>query len=94
MYTKKFKTNATSYRVQFTNVLADVEITSLHERLHEIFQQILDETVGAVPPQDQIRFVLHFVQRLTTEHILAKFEQVIQSNQEFRLSDTVESKSM
>ena len=29
-------------------------------------------------------------ERLTTEHILAKFEQVIQSNQEFRLNDTVE----
>ena len=103
VYTKKFKTNATSYRVQFTNVFADAEITSLHERLHEIFQQILDETVGSVPPQDQVRFVLHSNQldkpihlpfmpaeRLTTEHILAKFEQVIQSNQESRLNDTVE----
>ena len=103
VYTKKFKTNATSYRIRFTNVIADAEITSLHERLHEIFQQILDETVGGVPPQDQIRFVLHSNQldkpirfpfmpaeRLTTEHILAKFEQVIQSNQEFRLNDTVE----
>ena len=103
VYTKKFKTNATSYRIQFTNVLADVEITSLHERLHEIFQQILDETVGGVPPQDQVRFVLHSNQldkpihfpfmpaeRLATEQILAKFEQVIQSNQEFRLNDTVE----
>ena len=103
VYTKKFKTNATSYRIQFTNVFADVEITSLHEQLHEIFQQILDKTVGGVPPQDQVRFVLHSNQldkpihfpfmpaeRLTTEHILAKFEQVIQSNQEFRLNDTVE----
>ena len=83
-------------------MLAGVEITSLHERLHEIFQQILDETVGGVPPQE-VRFVLHSNQlykpihfplmpaeRLTTEHILAKFEQVIQSNQEFRLNDTVE----
>ena len=103
VYTKKFKTNATSYRIQFTNVLADVEITSLHGRLHEIFQQILDETVGGVPVQDQIRFLIHSNQldkpihfpfmpadRLTTEQILAKFEQVIQSNQEFRLNDTVE----
>ena len=103
VYTKKFKTNATSYRIQFTSVLANDEITSLHERLHEIFQQILYETVGGVPPQDQVRFVLHSNQldkpihfpfmpaeRLTTEQILAKFEQVIQSNQEFRLNDTVE----
>ena len=92
VYTKKFRTNATSYRVRFSNVFADVEITSLHEQLHEIFQQVLDETVEGVPPQDQVRFLLHSNQldkpihfpfmsaeRLTTEHILAKFEQVIQS---------------
>ena len=57
--TKKFNTKAMNYRVQFTNALADAEITSLHERLHEIFQQILDETIGGIPPQDQVRFVLH-----------------------------------
>ena len=34
---KKFRTKAMNYRVQFTNTLADVEITSLHEQLHEIF---------------------------------------------------------
>ena len=57
---------------------------------------------GGVPPQDQVRFLhsnqldkpIHFpfmsAGRLTMEHILAKFEQVIQSNQEFRLSNTVE----
>ena len=43
---KKFKTKAMNYCVQFTNALADVEITTLHQRLHEIFQQILDETIG------------------------------------------------
>ena len=37
VYTKKFRTNAMSYRVRFTNVFADAEITSLHEQLHEIF---------------------------------------------------------
>ena len=101
--TKKFRTKAMNYRVQFTNALADVEITSLHEQLHEIFQQILDETIGGVPPQDQLRFLLHSNQldkpihfpfmtadRLTSERILAEFERVIQSNQEFRLNDTVE----
>ena len=101
--TKKFRTKAMNYRVQFTNALADVEITSLHEQLPEIIQQILDETIGGVPPQDQVRFVLHSNQldkpihfpfmaaeRLTTGRILAEFERVIQSNQEFRLNDTVE----
>ena len=82
--TKKFRTKAMNYRVQFTNALADVEITNLHEQLHEIFQQILDETIGGIPPQDQVRFVLHSNQleypinfpfmapgRLTTKRILA-----------------------
>ena len=59
VYTKKFKTNATNCRVQFTNVFADVEITSLHERLHEIFQQILDETVGAF--HRKIKYVSCFI---------------------------------
>ena len=101
--TKKFKTKAMNYRVQFTNAHADAEISALHERLHEIFQQVLDETIGGAPPQDQVRFVLHSNQleypinfpfmapnRLTTKRILAEFERVIQSNKEFRLNDTVE----
>ena len=57
--TKKFKTKAMNYHVQFTNALADVDISALHERLHEIFQQILDETIGGIPRQGQVRFVLH-----------------------------------
>ena len=101
--TKKFRTKAMNYRVRFTNTLADVEITNLHGRLHEIFQQVLDETIEGIPPQDHVRFVLHSNQleypinfpfiapnRLTTERILAEFERVIQSNRKFRLNDTVE----
>ena len=34
---KQFRTTVMNYRVQFTNALADVEISSLHERLHYIF---------------------------------------------------------
>ena len=58
MNMKKFRTTAMNYRVRFTNVLADIETTSLHKQLQEIFQQSLDETIG-VPPQDQVRFMLH-----------------------------------
>ena len=92
-----------NYRVQFTTALADVEISSLHEQLLAIFQQILDETIGGVLPKDQVRLVLHSNQleypinfpvmtpdSLTTEPILADFERVIQSNKEFRLNDTVD----
>ena len=83
--TKKFRTKAMSYRVRFTNALADVEITILQERLDEIFQQVLDETIGGILLQDQVRLVLHSNQleypinfpfmapnRLTTERILAE----------------------
>lgn len=37
---KKFKTTGMNYRVQFTNALAADELTNLHERLNQIFQQI------------------------------------------------------
>ena len=100
---KKFRTTGMNYRVRFTNVFADLEISGLHDRLHEVFQQILDETIGGVPPQDQVRVILHSTQleypitfpfmaphSLTTERILAEFQRVIQSNQEFRLNDTVD----
>ena len=100
---KKFRTTGMNYRVRFTNAFADLEISSLHDRLHEVFQQILDETIGGVPPQDQVRVILHSTQleyritfpfmaphRLTTERILAEFQRVIQSNQEYRLNDTVD----
>ena len=100
---KKFRTTGMNYRVRFTNAFADVEISSLHDRLHEVFQQILDETIGGVPPQDQVRVILHSTQmeypitfpfmaphRLTTKRILAEFQRVIQSNQAFRLNDTVD----
>ena len=97
---KKFKTTGMDYRVRFTNTLADAELTNLNERLHHIFE---DETIGGVPPKDQVRVVIHSNQleypitfpfrtpeRLTTERILAEFQRVIQSNQEFRLNDTVD----
>ena len=100
---KKFRTTGMNYRVRFTNAFADLEISSLHDRLHEVFQQILDETIGGVPPQDQVRLILHSTQleypitfpfmapeRLTTERILAEIQRVIQSNQEFQLNDTVD----
>ena len=100
---KKFRTTGMNYRVRFTNAFADLEISSLHDRLHEVFQQILDETIGGVPPQDQVRVILHSTQleypitfpfmaphRLTTERILAEFQRVIQSNQEFRLNEEID----
>ena len=99
----KFKIKGTNYTVRFNNVMADDEITNLHERLHGVFQHILDDTVGGIPSHDQMRMIIHsnqleypiafpFMppQRLTTERILSAVERVGQSNQHFRLNDTVD----
>ena len=56
---KKFKAKGTSYTVHFNNTLADDQVTNLHEQLHEIFQQILDDTIDGVPPNDQVRMIIH-----------------------------------
>ena len=100
---KKFKAKGTSYTVRFNNSLADDQVTNLHEQLHEIFEQILDDTINGVPPHDQVRLIINSNQleypiafpfmapeRLTSECVLSGFERVIQSNQEFRLKDSVD----
>ena len=96
---KKFRTKGTNYALRFNNAMADVEIKDVHERLHDVFQHILDDTVGDVPSHDQVRLIIHSIQLktpiafpfksvrdLTTERILSEFQRVIQSNQYFRLT--------
>ena len=41
---KKFRIKGTNYALQFNNAMADVEIKDVHERLHDVFQHILDDT--------------------------------------------------
>ena len=85
------------YTVQFTDTFAHLELSEFHNRLHEIFQRVLDRVTRDVPSHDQVRFVLRSPQldppislpfmprqRLTTERVLAEIERVIQSNREFR----------
>ena len=99
---KKFKTTGTNYTIQFTDTFAHLELSRFHDRLHEIFQSVLDRVTHDIPSHDQVRFVLHSPQleypislpfmprqRLTTKRVLAEFERVIQSNHEFHLNDTV-----
>ena len=45
---KKFRTKGTNYSLRFNNTMADVEIKDVHERLHDVFQHILNDTVGNV----------------------------------------------
>ena len=99
---KKFNTTGTDYTVQFTDTFSQLELSQYHDRLHEIFESLLNTVTVDIPVNDQVRFVfqspllehpisLPFMprQRLTTERVLAEIERVIQSNHEFRLNDSV-----
>jgi hypothetical protein len=99
---KKFSTTGVDYTVQFTDKFVHLELSQFHDRLHGIFESILNTITRDIPEHDQVRFVLHSPQlekpislpfmalsHLTTERVLAQIERVIQSNHEFRLNDSV-----
>ena len=99
---KKFNATRMDYTVQFMDTFAHLELSQYHDRLHEIFESLLNTVTQDIPMQDPVRFVLQSPQletpislpflsrqRLTTERVLAEIERVIQSNHEFRLNDSV-----
>ena len=99
---KKFRTTGMDYTFQFTDTFANQELSQYHNRLHEIFQSVLDTTTRDITEHDQVRFVLHSPQlgppislpfmsreRLTTDRVLSEIGRVVQSNHEFRLNDSV-----
>ena len=101
-YSKKFGMTATDHKIRFNNVLADLDLLQSHERTQKIFRYLLEDVTWGMNPNDQVRFILRSeqldtpisipflpVERLTTERIFSQIERVIQSNQEFRLNDTV-----
>ena len=101
-HSKKFGMTATDHRVRFNNVLADRDLLESYETTHKIFHHLLEEVKEGMAPNDQIRFILRSeqletpislpfmpVERLTAERVYSELERVIQSNQEFRLNDTV-----
>ena len=101
-HSKKFGMTATDHRVRFNNVLADRDLLESYETTHKIFHHLLEDVKEGMAPNDQIRFILRSdqletpvslpfmpVERLTTERVYSALERVIQSNQEFRLNDTV-----
>ena len=90
------------YTVQFMDTFAHLQLSQYHDRLHEIFESLLNTVTQDIPMQDQVRFALQSPQletpislpflprqRLTTERVLAEIERVIWSNHEFRLNDSV-----
>ena len=101
-HSKKFGMTATDHRVRFNNVLADRDLLESYESSLRIFHHLLEEVKEGMAPNDQVRFILRSeqletpislpfmtVERLTAERIYSELERVIQSNQEFRLNDTV-----
>ena len=101
-HSKKFGMTATDHRVRFNNVLADRDLLESYESTLKIFHHLLEEVKEGMAPNDQVRFILRSeqletpislpfmeVERLTAERVYSELERVIQSNQEFRLNDTV-----
>ena len=101
-YSKKFGMTATNHKVRFNNVLADFDLLESHESTQKIFHHLLEDVTWDMNPNDQVRFILRSeqldtpislpflrVEQLTTERVFSQIERVIQSNQEFRLNDTV-----
>ena len=101
-HSKKFGMTATDHKVRFNNVLADFDLLKSYESTMKIFHHLLEEVTEGMAPNDKIRFILRSeqletpislpfmtVEQLTTERVYSQIERVIQSNQEFRLNDTV-----
>ena len=101
-HSKKFGMTATDHRVRFNNVLADFDLLESYESTLKIFHHLLEEVTEGMAPNDKVRFILRSeqldtpislpfltVEQLTTERVFSQIERVIQSNQEFRLNDTV-----
>ena len=101
-HSKKFRMSATDHKVRFNNVIADLDLLESHERTQSIFHHLIEDVTRDMNPNDQVRFILRSdqldtpisipftkVEQLTTEKIFSQIERVIQSNQDFRLNDTV-----
>ena len=101
-HSKKFGMTATDHTVRFNNVLHDVNLLESHERTQAIFHHLIEDVTADMNPNDQVRFVLRSdqlqtpisipfmkVEQLTTERVFSQIEKVIQSNEDFRLNDTV-----
>ena len=99
---QKFGMKSMDYVVRFNNDLNDVDLLESHERTHDIFHHLLEDVTQDINSNDQVRFILRSdqlqtpiaipflpLEKLTTEKVLSHVEKVVQSNEEFRLNDTV-----
>ena len=73
------------YAVRCTDTFADLELSQFHDRIHKIFESLLNAITKDIPAHDQVRFVLRSPQleypislpflplsRLTTERAVAE----------------------
>ena len=101
-HSQKFNMTAKNYSVHFNNVLDDVDLLESQNRTYGIFYHLLKDVTEGMNSTDQVRFVLSSnqlqtpialpfcpLEELTTEKVLSQVEKVVQSNEEFRLNDTV-----
>ena len=99
---KKFQMSATHYTTRFNNTVSDLDLVESYERTQDIFEHLLNDVTVGMNEKDQVRFVLRSNQldtpislpfmplwQLTPERVFSQIERVIQSNQDFRLNDTV-----
>ena len=101
-HSKKFNMSAKNYRVQFNNALDNVDLLQSQNRSYDIFDHLIKDVTEGMNSTDQVRFVLQSnqlqfpislpfcpLEELTTEKVFSQVEKVVQSNEEFRLNDTV-----
>ena len=99
---QKFNMVANNYTVRFNNQLDNVNLLESQNRTYDIFDHLINDVTTGMNSTDQVRFVLSSnqlqfpislpfcpLEQLTTEKVLAQVEKVVQSNEEFRLNDTV-----
>ena len=101
-HSQKFNMTAKNYNVRFNNVLDNVDVLESQNRTYGIFDHLIKDVTEGMNSTDQVRFVLSSnqlqtpialpfcsLEELTTEKVLSHVEKVVQSNEEFRLNDTV-----
>ena len=101
-HSDKFNMTAKNYSVHFNNALDDVDLLKSQNRTYGIFNHLLEDVTEGMNSYDQVRFVLSSnqlqtpialpfcpLEELTTEKVLSHVEKVVQSNEDFRLNDTV-----
>ena len=99
---KKFNMMAKNYSVHFNNALDNVDLLESRNRTYRIFDRLIEDVTKGINPNDQVRFVLRSdqlqtpisipfcpLEELTVEKVLSNVEKVVQSNEDFRLNDTV-----